>query len=302
MSSPAWSGRRARALLVGVLALGVVLVAAGSAWLWLSQRRVDSADRDIAALKSKLAGRGGDADEHHRLGLHLCEHGGTAEGLAHLELAAEKAPADLRFGNAVRTYARRFEEYDRSIRFFEHLVVANGELPEPRVQLALAYVDKMPDHMMGIVGQGKLSKQSIALLNQVLDSPEPAMAESTRWAALYALGLNHLYWPKALRHAGAAEEALRRCLSFQKTMRDGDAPAYFMLPYLGLGDALVKLGRLSEARAVWREARQSFPEEPRLAERLALDDDERLTDLIDRVRGLGVAVDTDLTILWGRRP
>ena len=75
-----------------------------------------------------------------------------------------------------------------------------------------------------------------------------------------------------------------------------------MLPYVGLGDALVKEGRHDDARRVWEEAQALFPDEARLKERLALDDDGALTEYIDRIRGLGVVVDTDLSIFWGRRP
>ena len=75
-----------------------------------------------------------------------------------------------------------------------------------------------------------------------------------------------------------------------------------MLPYIAFGDALVKEGRHDDARRVWEEAQALFPDDPRLKERLALEDDGALTESIDRIRGLGVVVDTDLSILWGRRP
>jgi tetratricopeptide (TPR) repeat protein len=231
--------------------------------------------------------------------------------LAHLELAAEAAPVSLRFGNDVRLASARFKEYDRPIRFFERLASANGPLPEPQLQLALAYVDKMPDHMMGLVGQSKLSNLSIAKLESILkDDPELAGKTETRWAALYALGLNHLYWPKAMKHAPLAIDAFKQCLALQteamtvpaeqddRPRREGPLrqKPYFVLPWIALGDAYVKDGKHESARAIWREALGALPDDPRLKSRLAVAGDQEITKFVEQKRGLGSVVDTDLSI------
>jgi len=270
--------------------------------LAVRRAQVSRSDREVAALKETLAAGGGDAATHYRLGTDLAVHGDPAGALAHLEMAVDGDPSDLRFGNDLRLWSVRSREYDRCIRFFERAVGARPTLPEPRLQLALAYVDKMPDHMMGIVGQGRLSKQSIAELTRVLADGEPLSNELTEWSALYAIGLNHLYWPKALRHAPASIEAFRRLIEFQKKMKVAGVPTYFVLAYLGLGDALVKDGRHDEAREVYLESRAIAPDDERLRKRLAAADDAALTDLVDQARGLGIAIDTDLSILWGRKP
>lgn len=279
-------------VVAGLTAAGIAVV---GRW------RVAREERAIAELKATLERGGGDASAHHSLGLQLASRQDRASALAHLEMAAEKTPDDLRFGNDFRLSCARFGEYDRNIRFFERLVERNGPAPEPQLQLALAYVDKMPDHMMGIVGQSKLSNRSISRLTKVLSNEVALGNEQTHWAALYALGLNHLYWPKALRHAPIAIETFERCIEFQKTMKDPSS-AFFVLPYVALGDAHVKDGRHEEARAIWRDAQGRFQDDPRLRERLAVASDAELTKYMDTVRGLGIPVDTDLSILWGRAP
>lgn len=278
----------------------VLLLTAG--WVMVDRWQMAREQRAMAALKVKLEKAGGDAAEHHRLGLYIATRENKDEALAHLEIAAEREPDNLRYGNDVRLWCIHFRQYDRSIRFFERLVSEHGDRPEPRLQLALAYVDKMPDHMMGIVGQGKLSNQSIAQLTKVLENEAAIKNDETHWAALYALGMNHLYWPKALRHAPDAVAAFTRCIEFQQRMSASGPRACFVLPYVGLGDALVKNGQHDEARKIWKEARAAFPDDERLKERLALEDDAKLTEFIDKVRGLGIVVDTDLAILWGRTP
>ena len=83
----------------------------------------------------------------------------------------------------MRSSCVRFKQYDRAIRFFERLVEANPGLPEPQLQLALAYVDKMPDNMMGIVGQSRLSNLSISRLERLLEGESVIRNGETRWAA-----------------------------------------------------------------------------------------------------------------------
>lgn len=287
---------RWRVVLMLFAAAGLLAgAAAGIAW-WRGAREA----LQIAKLREKLGAQTGGPAEHHWLGLRLADQGERDESLAHLEIAAQRDPSNLRFGNDLRLACIRFGRYDRGIAFFKNLTEAHPDRPEPRLQLALAYIDKMPDHMMGIVGQGKLSKQSIGLLTRILESGGPRDNQVT-WAALHALGMNHLYWPKALGHAPLSVHAFEKCIQHQKTSMGGPDP-YFILPYLGLGDALVKARRYEEARRVWTEAQTLLGRDERLVRRLSIVDDEALTEFVDETRGLGVVVDTDLAVLWGRKP
>ncbi len=287
---------RSRLLVASLIAVGLAAAGLVGMQRWQMAREAER----VRALRARLAARAGTPEEHHWLGLRLAARAESDEALGHLEVATRMAPADLRLGNDLRLACIRFGAWDRSIAFFEALAASEPEVPETSLQLALAYVDKMPDNMLGIVGQGKLSKMSIARLLPILRDPD-SLSRETRWAALYALGMNHLYWPKALGHAPSAVEAFARCVEVQKSDFEG-TQRFFLLPYLGLGDALVKAGRHDEARAAWREARMILGREDRLDARLAIEDDADLTDRIDAIRGLGIAIDTDLAVLWGRDP
>jgi len=286
---------RSRLLVAVLIAAGVAAAGLAGLQRWQKAREAER----VESLRVRLATRAGSPEEHHWLGLRLAAQGEKDEALGHLEIAARTAPSDLRIGNDLRLTCIRMREWDRCIAFFESLSAEASQVAEPHLQLALAYVDKMPDNMLGIVGQGRLSKLSIAQLNPLIALED--LPPETRWSALYALGLNHLYWPKALGHAPAAVVAFEAGIAHQLSDFDAARPC-FRLPYLGLGDALVKLGRHDEARSVWREARMLLGRDARLDERLEITEDGRLTEHIDTIRGLGIAVDTDLSILWGRDP
>ena len=260
----------------------------------------------LAELESRLAQNPNDADAHYELGLALAMKGDVDSALTHLERATHLAPEVLKCGNAYRMMAIKFRQIDRAIKFLDKAVEEmekanqvedsrNGDIPELRLNLALAYVDKMPSSDIGIVTQARLSTKSIRQLEDVLAK------QPDSWAGTYALGMNHLYWPKALRHAPKSIEAFQRCLAIQEKMikETGEPKPHFVRGYLGLGDAYVKDKKFEEAREIWRSAEAHFPDDPRLKQRLALTDNKTLGKFVDKERGLGVVVNTDLTILWG---
>ncbi len=104
-----------------------------------------------------------------------------------------------------------------------------------------------------------------------------------------------------MRHAPKSIEAFQRCLAIQEKVikETGEPQPHFVRGYLGLGDAYVKDKQFEEARGIWRSAEAHFPDDPHLKQRLALTDDKALGKFVDKERGLGVVVNTDLTILWG---
>jgi len=246
---------------------------------------------DLDKLRAEAAQRPGDAAAHFGLGIALPLPERKQEALDHLEKAIALDPGSVKYGNEYRKTCVRVKEYDRSIAFFEKQVAARPDVRALHLNLALAYVDKMPFPALGIVGQGILSNRSIGELNKVL-AMEPGS-----WAAMYGRAMNHLHWPKVLRHAPQAVEDFKSCLKLQAEIPKEKLRPHHLLPYLGLGDAYVKNDQLAEARSVWKEAQKLFPSDSRLAHRLTLDDAD-LRKLVDEERGLARPIDTDLSFLW----
>jgi hypothetical protein len=118
------------------------------------------------------------------------------------------------------------------------------------------------------------------------------------WPAFYARGMNHLHWPWALAHTDDAVADFRRCLELQRAAEEsGDAFPGYARTWILLGDALVKLGEVDEAREVWSEGARRHPGTPELQERLALPGDEELEAFVAASRSLEAPIDTDFSFL-----
>jgi tetratricopeptide (TPR) repeat protein len=191
-------------------------------------------------------------------------------------------------GSAYRRLAATYAEHDRAIDFLHGLV---GKFPTDgrrRVQLASAYVDKIPrcGGLAAVVCKGSLARKGLNQLDEVLE------ANPDSWIALYNRGMNHLHWPRALRHSRYAAKDFRRCIELQE--RSPDSRTFFVKPHISLGDALAKAGDYPDARQAWRRGQESFPNSQELAVRLEIEDDAALLDFIEATRSLERAIDTDL--------
>jgi len=190
-----------------------------------------------------------------------------------------------------RGLADRHGEQTRAIRFFEAWVKerpSNGA----RIELAAAYVDDIPNcgGLAAIVCKGSLARKGLLQL-------DPVIAERPdSWIALYSRGMNHLHWPRALRHSDAAAADFERCIDLQK--RAPESRPYFARAHLALGDSLAKDGRYEAARQAWQRGQEHFADFEELAERLAIKDDAALLELIEEVRSLQRAIDTDLSFYY----
>ena len=117
------------------------------------------------------------------------------------------------------------------------------------------------------------------------------------WLALYCRGINHLHWPRALRHSDDAARDLGRCIELQNASDAGPALAYFVRTHIALGDAYAKDKKYDRARRAWRVGLALFPDEAVLHRRLAIEDDRELLRTIESERALVLPVDTDLSFL-----
>jgi hypothetical protein len=106
--------------------------------------------------------------------------------------------------------------------------------------------------------------------------------------------MNHLHWPRALRHSDDAIADFRRCLELQ----EGAPPrAYHERTYVLLGDALAKNKAYDEARRAWSAGRVGFPDSVELSARLAVRGDDQLLALVEERRTLEQPIDTDFSFL-----
>jgi tetratricopeptide (TPR) repeat protein len=268
----------------------------------LDWNELASFKKEYLRLKQAVAKDPKDPRTRYEFALVLDKRGRRAAALSELERAIHLDPHALLYSNTYRTFVRRYGHvyFDRSIRFFEDLVEQHPQAVMPRLNKALAYVDKMPYPKLGIVSQGKLSNKSLAELNAILQiDPEC-------WTAKFIRGMNHLHWPRKLGHAPLAIKDFTELIEMQKKLPPDKQRDYFALGYVGLGDSYVKnreMGfeeNLAKARAAWEQGLAGYPNSQELKLRLELMDrsNDELIKYIRELRGLEDPVDTDLSAVW----
>jgi tetratricopeptide (TPR) repeat protein len=211
------------------------------------------------------------------------------EAYAKLEDFLEKQPDSIIVGNYYRAIIRERNYQDRAIRFFKEKTDANQVGNGTRYNLAFAFIDKIP--LVGPMGAGFLSKKSIAQFREVLNR------EPDNWIANYGIGMNYLHWPDYFEKNEDSISYFRKCIALQSQMEQ--KPSH-LLPYIRLGDALVKLNQINEARVVWQDGLKYFPKHPDLETRLALNDKEIskvILELYNPDNSIG-EIDTNIEILW----
>jgi hypothetical protein len=196
-------------------------------------------------------------------------------------------------GASYRALCASHKLHDRSIEFFDSLVRRRPNDARARIELALAYVDKIPTcgGLAAIVSKGTLARRSLDQLDRVFAD------DGDSWRVRYCRGMNHLHWPRALRHSDDAAADFARCIELQNGDESEASKPYFERTYVGLGDALAKDGKIEAARAAWRKGFAIFPGSKELAERLRDRTDGELLDLIEERRSLENPIDTDLSFL-----
>lgn len=220
-----------------------------------------------------------------RRGSSLVEDGRMAEGLSVLERAVELAPDDLQVGNTYRMAVIRAEEPERAIEFLSGLLEENEQSDPFRINLALAYVDRLSRPGTSRTAQGRMARRSLDQLGVVLER------DPDNWIALFSRGMTHLHSPRAQR----AIRDFESCLALQASgaIEPND---HFVLSYVGLGDVHATAGDPQAARRVWRQGNLEFPRNEPLAYRLSLDD-ASLAEFVEGQRSLDRRIATDLSYL-----
>ncbi|NOT00375.1 MAG: CRTAC1 family protein [Phycisphaerales bacterium] len=189
----------------------------------------------------------------------------------------------------------QFNRHERSIVFFEGLTAGRPSDAWVRMELAAAYVDKIPTcgGIAAVVSKGTLARKSLDQMDIIIEQ------KGDWWPAYYARGINHLHWPRALRHSDDAAVDFEKCVSIQ--IREGAAKSkpYFERTYVLLGDSRAKNKEYDAARKAWRDGLKLFPESTELKKRLAIAADGEVLEFVEDARSLESPIDTDFTFLQG---
>jgi tetratricopeptide (TPR) repeat protein len=223
----------------------------------------------------------------------LIQQGQLDQGLAYLQAAAQSSTDDIRYSNDYRIALRDHRRYDDEMKYFSQLA-QHDRSATAQINFALTYVDEMracPAPPDGLVCQAQNSYRSIDVLNSVL------AAHPYNIMARFARGLNHLYWPRLMGHLPAAQVDLEYAVAltrpFPAIMR-----SFVPQAYVALGDVFGKDGQTQAARNVWLNGKEVVSASSLLDARLNIPQDRLTDDENNTIRGLGVPVETDLTIFW----
>ena len=176
--------------------------------------------------------------------------------LSEMETRLSQSLSGYRLASDYRARCAAYEQQDRAIKFFEKILVVQPTNQRARLELGCAFVDKIPTcgGMAAIVSKGTLARKSLDQFDAYL------VAEPDSWIGHYTRGINHLHWPRALRHSADAVQDLARCLELQQRTGKSGLKSYYLLPYVALGDAHTKDSQMAEARQTWRQGLKIFPE------------------------------------------
>ena len=208
---------------------------------------------------------------------------GAGYPLDALERRVQSDPESLQVAAEYRQQVIAAGAYDRAITLFERLSKRPGAGAHTFVNLALAYVDKVP--VSGSIRQALLGRDAIRALSRSI-----ALAPSE--LAFFVRGLINLYYDRAIFHRteqGVAdlEEARRLTVTAH-----ADAP-YMPRILQTLGDGYFRLDQRDKARQTWRDGLALAPDNEPLRRRLAASD-EGARGIVAQALNADVRVDTSL--------
>lgn len=217
----------------------------------------------------------------------------TERLLTKMEEQLRARPAKYAPASEYRARCAASGQHDRAINFFKTISARDPNDARAQIELASAYVDKIPTcgGLTTSLCRGSLARKSLSRLNKVI------ARDRDSWVAFYCRGMNHLHWPRAFRHADNAAEDFQRCIELQHGDPTGDVKAYYVRAHIGLGDAHAKAKQFGRAIAAWREGLKRFPHSVELKERLTVKGGRAILAFVERQRSLDRPVDTSLAFL-----
>jgi hypothetical protein len=224
----------------------------------------------------------------------IIQQGDLTRGLTYLKAAVLADPNNLRYGNDYRLALRNHQLYQDEQAFFS-VLAKKMQSPNVDIEYALSYVDLMrscPKPPDGLVCQAQDSYSSISILNGVLQK------NPYNIIALYARGLNHLYWPALMGHLPKAQQDLQYAVALTRIQKM-IGPLFVPQAYVALGDVFAKANNTQTARNVWLNGLRATTSQNQtlLEQRLAIPQDQLNSQENQQLRGLGVYVD-DLSLFW----
>src|SRR5215831_2886830 len=172
--------------------------------------------------------------------------------------------------------------YDRAIAFFEQLSAKPNAGPNVYLNLALAYVDKIPT--VGAFKRISLGNKATRAVTRSIELKPTEVSYAVR-------GMVNLRFEKGFYHRtpqGVAdlEEARRRSATHARS-------PYVAQIYVALGDGYWRLKDHMKAREIWKQGSGFFPADAQLRERTT-SPDTGVTDTINKTLDRGARVDTSL--------
>jgi hypothetical protein len=205
-----------------------------------------------------------------------------AAQLGTLETRLSADPENLKAGAEYRQIAIADNAYDRSIAFFEGLSARPNAGPHVYLNLALAYIDKIPT--VGAFSRISIGNKATKAATRSIELQPSEVAYAVR-------GMVNLRFEKGLYHRtpqGVAdlEDARRLSAAHPRS-------PYVARIYLALGDGYWRLKNPTKAREIWQAGSGLFPGDAQLRQRLT-SPDNAVTDTINRTLDAGARVDTSL--------
>lgn len=214
----------------------------------------------------------------------------AAREIDSLEQAVAADPENLKLGADYRQLAIAERAFDRSIDLFEKLAKRKSSGPCVYINLAFAYVDKVPtsgDIRRLYLGRDAMNAltRSIALRPTVL--------------AYYVRGVINLFYNAFIFHR--ADRGVNDLTTALGMVDAKTPPALVVRVYTALGDGNVRLQNVAKAQSVWTAGLAKFPDDSGLKGRLAAHG-EALEDIVTTALTASRRLDTSLTGLLPLTP
>jgi hypothetical protein len=180
----------------------------------------------------------------------------TPRRLQTLEQSVSADAENLTLAADYRHLIIETKQFDRGIDFFQHVAKKAGG-PNAQLNLALAYVDKVP--AAGDIRRLYLGRDAMSALTK-------SIAQRPCVLAYFLRGVINLYYNRFIFNRtdkGVADLAQALAMTTAET-----PPLLVARVYTSLGDGYFKLGQLAQSREVWSTGAAKFPQDAALQSRL----------------------------------